>query len=770
MVPGKGAPPEKAIAVILGEAPGSTEEQDGEPFVGQSGRLLRAVLRGHGIPEEAIYFTNVVKCRPPRNNITAAHTCSCAPNLPVELKPYTKAKVPIFALGKVAQEAIIGRSSKSLQGHWYNKGRIYAGWHPAHILRKPAIIYDFVNDIGKIMNGGPVQVGKVGYKVMSSSDELQECYLDWVKRGIQLLCIDIEANQTNWWKDEILGIGIAVSSTEAVIIPEELCSNVFVKDILISIFANFEVVGHNFKFDAKFLRYQLHVPNAKPTYDSLIAHYVLNENVRHGLKGLLRQYFDIEDYEKVYVDRYLKSRNDNWRKVPRDSLYQYCALDVCYNYLLWGVLRHELEECGQFDMPFMFPLMESQETLIEVELHGMEVSVDSVRKFSRELSTTLATRKEELCDMAGASRDTNFNSWMQVGPIMYGNLKLPKVKGRGFKEGSTSAPARDKIMSRIPPDSLGYKWLAGYGQWKKLEKMRNSYVDNLLAKTCPEGRAHPDFLVYGTEVGRLSARGPAIQTIPRANSADVEDVKWGAAIRGLFCARPGYSIMEVDYSQAELRVAACLSHDEFLTSVYLENRDLHSEVAAEMYNNVYTKEQRVLCKMFNFSYLYGGSEYSFAADSGLSVPVARAFVRRYNQVMKGLTAWKGTQLALMTKQGYVETPFKRRRHMLLVNQNNLDDARKSCVHAPVAGTASDLTLISMIRTHNALRERNLDAHILATVHDSNIFEVENSVLEEVGRLAQKIMEEVGHEYFPEIPWKVDVETGPDWGHITDLFN
>jgi DNA polymerase-1 len=283
----------------------------------------------------------------------------------------------------------------------------------------------------------------------------------------------------------------------------------------------------------------------------------------------------------------------------------------------------------------------------------------------------------------------------------------------------------------------------------------------------PSGCVHPDFLVYGTEVGRLSARDPAIQTIPRATSSEVAGVQWGKMVRDLFVARPEYVWVKVDYSQAELRVAAALSGDEFLLDVFQHGRDLHSEVARAMYGDNYTYEQRMDCKMFNFSYLYGGSEHSFAADAGLPLSVAKAFVRQYNNVMKGLAAWKLEQLQKMKEQGYVETVTGRRRRIPLITHMNLEDARKSSVHAPVAGAASDLTLQSFIEVHNW----GLDGvRALIAVHDEIDIEVHKDRVKDVVPKVIRMMEEIASSAFPQVPWKADAEVGPSWGSIAKMHS
>jgi DNA polymerase-1 len=696
------------------------------------------------------------------------YIAACAQHLGPELRPYVKAGVPIFAMGRVAQDALLGMSDKNRRGSWYKGGKVYACWHPAYVLRRPSAAGDLFYDLAKINNGGPYPVQEVYYDVWHDPRRIKEHLQRVIDKGFDTFVIDLETDQVVWWKDRVLSVGFAWSDTEAGVIAEDIVYDSEVAETMQWFFdQDVKIIGHNFKFDLRFMIHQLGWTNARVDYDSLIAAYVLDENQRFGLKNLLHVLFDIEDYEAGLVQRYLNNRNDRYSKVPREHLYKYNALDVAYNWLLWQHQKQDLMEAGLWDKPFMFPLMASQMPLTEIELHGMQVRRSDIDQLSEVLHNELEKRQADLEEMAGT--EFNPNSWQQVGDIMYNRLGMPEISVKGCKPGQTNATCRDALMKRLNEDGKPYKWLERYSEWKKLEKLRSSYVDNMYDNLGTGSRVHPDHLVYGTEVGRLSARDPAIQTIPRSSSADVAGKAWGKEIRGVFSAPEGWSVVEIDYSQAELRVAACLSHDEFLLEVYREGRDLHSEVARAMFGEDFTKEQRVICKMFNFSYLYGGSEHSFATDTGLSITKAKQFVRDYNKVMQYLAQFRVDQLDKVRSQGFVETPTGRRRRFPIVVQSNYDDARKASVHAIVAGTASDLTLISMIKAHRLLTEEYEGrANVLTTVHDSIILEIRDDVLHEVSRRVKAIMVETGSELFPEIPWKVDVEAGPDWGHIKEI--
>lgn len=709
-------------------------------------------------------MTNTVLCRPPANKLRGradAAITHCRKRLAEELRPYAANKVPIITLGKTAAEVILGvdASMGSMRGHWYRDGHVFATWHPAYVLRAPSRMKEFVTDMRKIKHGGPMKVEPIQYKVVETPTELDKFVLAVISES-PLVCIDLETDQVVWWEDKILSIGVAWSSTKAFVIPEELVYHERTRKALEHIFDNCRVVGHNFKFDVKFMKHQLGVDNARIDEDSLIAHYVLDENGRHALKTLLAERFDIEDYEKGLVQRYLNSRNDRYGKVPREHLYHYNALDVCYNMLLWYQLEEELLVEGLYDKPYRTPLMDSQQCFPDIELRGVLIDSEQHTALSEQLHAAIDNTYRQLSEMCG--RDFNPRSWQQVQPIMYDHYGMPEVTGRGFKVRSTSKAARNKIKDLLLKESEAYKWLELYDKYKSLEKLRSSYVDNLYDVLGPQGCVHPDFLVYGTEVGRLSARDPAIQTIPRAGTGEVDGKKWGKAVRDLFVARPGYVWCKADYSQAELRVAAALSGDEFLLDVYRHNRDLHSEVARAMYGDNFTKEERVLAKMFNFSYLYGGNEHSFAADAGLPINVARDFVRRYNRVMPGLAEWKKGQLRRMKEQGYVETQLGRRRRFPLLTYSNIEDAKKSSVHAPVAGTASDLTLLSLIRLHTMDLE---GVKVLITVHDEVDLEIRKDRIDEVVPIIIQTMEDVASEIFPQVPWKADAEIGESWGSI-----
>jgi len=781
LVLGHGTLPDSSVCrgVVVGEAPGRNEAKEGKPFIGDSGKLLKAMMEGFtSIDPRTLYLTNTALCHPPSNKIPWKAAQCCRSRLLHELEPYlNEPGIPIMAAGAIAAKALTGIMQGSLRGTWHHDGRIVCTWHPAYILRTGLHFSELVHDLQKLAHGRPRDNLEVSYDIPTTPEDLDR-WIDFLIEHYsgETVCYDLETDQLVYWEHRILCMGFAYEADRAFVIPAELIYEETTKDSLNRLFASSVLfMGHNIKFDIRFLRQQLGVM-ARAEDDSLVAHYVLDETMYHGLKPLLTNYLDIGDYEGELVQKYLKTKNSMYSEIPPEPLMKYNALDVCYNLRLWYILKGELEEEDLFEMPYRYPLMAALPHMVDMELYGLFCDEDLLTELSERMGEGAVKLQAQLEKMAG--RQFNPNSWVQVQRIMYMHFELPIVTGRKFKRMSTCAEARLLIRQKLAvlgrQDSIAYKWLELFDQLKSLLKLKSSYIDNLFYRKRtrtrmidPQGKIHPDCLLYGTETGRVSFRDPAIQTIPRPGTGSALGDTFGAHIRGAYCTSPeGWSIMEVDISQAEMRVACALSGDPYLQKIYADNRDLHSEVAISMYGPDYTKDQRNNCKKFNFAFLYGGTEHSFAMETGMSLELSRQFVRDYKELMAVLCAWREVQLAFLREHGYVETVTKRRRRFPLLTNDNLDEARKAALNMPVQGAASDVTLMTFISTCDWLKTTGIDyARVVATIHDSVLLEVRNDKIEEVGRRVQSIMKTTGEKWFPQVPWKVDIDIGPDWGHL-----
>jgi DNA polymerase I-like protein with 3'-5' exonuclease and polymerase domains len=788
------------------------------------------MMEFYGANVDDYYVTNTALCNPPGNKIPARAGVCCRGRLRGELGPYWNhpSKPPILALGKVAGEALIPGLKGSARGKWWRRGRLVATWHPAYVLRMSTTMgrfREFELDIQKFLRGAPQEWPEPEYTIAQSPSAVEDWIDDIIARCAgKVVCLDLETDQMRWWAHQILCFAIADSPTTAFVCPSELVYHPRVREALIRLFdSEVQVMGHNVKFDLRFLYHQLGVWNVHAAHDSLIAHYALDENMMHGLKPLLSDYLDIQDYESNLVQRYLRSRGDFYGKVPRPQLYKYNVYDVCFNLLLWNrVLEPQLKEQGLWEQPYLYPMMEAHQTLLEMEAVGIPMDINALTVLQGELNDAIVTLQDELEGMCG--RTFNANSWKQVGAIMYEHYGMPKVRGRGFKPGSTCFEARLLILEALPPGEPR-DWLVKFGELKSVIKLLSSYVDNvweLISPVC-NASVHPDFLLYGTVTGRLSARDPAIQTIPRSGTGSALGETWGKRIKGAYAAAPqagrlyqqiwfndfGQPLMyvhriddapgevaqyhymhdphtgsydagwpemvmiNVDYGQIEMVVATAMSNDPWLSQVYSEERDLHGEVALAMFGPGYDKEQRNVCKKFNYAFLYGGTANSFAMDTGLDMSFCRQYVLRYQNLVGGLTQWRVESLDLLKRQRYIDTLTGRRRRFPLLTMDNLEDARKAAINHPVQGTASDITLISAIRVHNWATQGRKTGTLPYTflsilVHDSLVLRCPKYLAPTVIDKVSEIMKATAQEFFPETPanwWRVDADVGPNWGSM-----
>ena len=755
-VPGQGDP---TGPILVGEGPGAQEVQQGIPFIGPSGQLLDRVISFVGGNPEATYRTNVVSCQPPNNRTpTSLEIQYCSARLHNEITR-SSSKV-VVALGKVARNVLLGPDAE--QGVWYTPDsgdgkRFMASWHPAYVLRKPSAIEQLKRNF-RLIYGEPVpfDVKDYAYTVVETPRDLK-LYLETWKGECSF---DFETNQINWHSDAILCLALAYQENHAFIVPDYLIyDEPEATDILRTFFAreDVEFIAHHGKFDLHFLRHQARV-EGRIDFDTLIAHYGLVEVYPHDLKTLLSWYFGFPDYEKDLVQKYLRKRSDEYSKVPPADLYQYGAIDVCGTLRLKRRFERDLRNEGLYDGLFKSILMPATMALYELEHRGMAVDVEWLGKAQAQMDLLCASLTDDMRDRSHKP-DLNPNSTQQMAVIVWDDMQLPRNRSYRDKTKtgrSTSAGALEHLASINPKTRKkvrdGNPFVDVLFEYRRIAKLKSSYIDNLVKSTEQSGtnRVHTTANVHGTEIGRLAFRNPALQTIPRA------DEHWGRVVRSSFVADSECLLDVADYAQAEWRVFAAESQDPFLIKVFQDERDLHDEVSIELYGADFTKVQRVMAKMFNFAWIYGGNEHSFAQDAGMPLDLAREWVRRYNKLMAVAVQWRKDQFKLAKSQGYVETRTGRRRRFPLITRQNLNDTRKASVHAVIAGGASDMTLLSLIEAE----KRGLKC--VLTVHDSILIEAPKTIAKEQGEELRQIMLTTASQWYPEVPWKVDLDVVETW--------
>jgi len=375
--------------------------------------------------------------------------------------------------------------------------------------------------------------------------------------------------------------------------------------------------------------------------------------------------------------------------------------------------------------------------------------------------------KNTLCDLAGDDQ-FNPNAPHQVGRVLYKEKRYKTPTGRRIKKGSTNKGALTKLKAQHPDD----EFIATMMLYRRWNKMLTTYANKLHLYVDPHNRAHFRYNLAGTVTGRIEAG--LLLTIPRAYTPE------GKMLRTLFKARDGYILLGADYSQSELRWVGWYAQEPYLYTVYEEGRDLHTEVAVAMYGENFSKEERNWTKMFNFSWAYGGTEYSFADDAGLPIEEARKWVRRYGRLMPIADQYKKDCINTVKTRGWLRTILGRKRRWSLVTSANVHDMEKSAVNFQPSSTSSDATLMPFHLATEHFRKHKMDVYPWLFLHDGVYFEVKNdpTLIKETAEIIRSKMLEytyylqdnAGSWYdefkgYKRMPYKVDCDIGYNWGEM-----
>jgi len=747
--------------MIVGEAPGEREENLRRPFQGKAGKLLDSCLKKAGINRSDVYITNVVHCRPPDNRTpTREEIKACRKYLEDEFR-VVKPKY-VLLLGNVALQGALGRSgiTKYRGRVWEKDGVTYlATFHPAAGLRQPRYLRVFEADIkrfAKLARGELKPPAEFRWTLVNDTATLRECVrdiaqsdavsfdietsgLDALAPGGQIWCLGIGTPQRSW----VIPFAYPGSRFRDPRVAQKVYDAIYQATQKVPV-----VVAHNGKFDNRWLtaKFGQRLPH---NFDTMLASYLLDENSPHGLKYLASVHFDAPEYEIPQpVDP---------EEVTLEDLGRYCALDVYYTLALYRVLDQELREDARLHRVFQQLLMPASRLFEQVELHGVYVDVERMTETEQQLAKTVTELEQELTQLAGKS--INWNSSQQVAQVLYGDLGLPIVALT--KSGKPSTSSEEALPYLIDTHPI-IGTLLRYREHLKLAQFIASWKEHIRPET---GRMHPTFKLHGTVTGRLSCTDPNLQQVPR-----------DPTIRALITAPPGWVLVEADYSQVELRVAAILSRDKTMRRVFQTGGDIHTTTAMTITGlpeEQVTKEMRKRAKAVNFGFVYGMGAHKFRQyakvkyDVELTEEEAQHFRERFFELFSELPAWHDRQRRFVKNHNYVRTPMGRIRHLPEVISSDRAvraEAERQAINSPVQSAASDLNLFAAIRISEAFPN---DVRIIATVHDAILMEVRESKLSEILPEIKRIMEDrdtVSDVFGWDIPvpLEVEVKIGP-WG-------
>ena len=410
-----------------------------------------------------------------------------------------------------------------------------------------------------------------------------------------------------------------------------------------------------------------------------------------------------------------------------------------------------------------------EEPLIRVVAHmntnGIALNVDYFKKLSKEYHSELSKIEKRIYKFAGTT--FNINSPKQLGEILFDTLALKPENQKKTATGqrSTKESELEKLKGEHPIIDEVFIY-------RELQKLVSTYIDTLPVLVAKDGRLHAEFLQAGTTTGRMASQNPNLQNIPIKT-------EYGRRIRNGFVAEKGKELVALDYSQIELRIAAILSKDEKLLEVFREGGDVHTAVAAEVFEvepeNV-DKEMRRRAKVINFGILYGMGVNALRGNLGgeTTQKEARAFYDTYFEKYAGLAKWIDHTKADVSRLGYTETMFGRRRYFEGITSSLPHiraSAERMAINAPIQGTQADIVKIAMVRIHEYLeKEGNLNASkLVLQVHDELIYEIEEKKVGEVAQKIKEIMEGVlTEEQTLGVPLLVGVSHGVNWGEMKSL--
>ena len=489
-------------------------------------------------------------------------------------------------------------------------------------------------------------------------------------------------------------------------------------------------------------------------FDTEIAAYLLNpSNGKYKLDELANQYLSID------IPEYLEFVGAKQQKETQMTLFSQDEMNVdfekyqnaIYMYTiakLAEIMNKKLEEINSLKLfeNIEMPLIK---VLAEMQYEGIYVDKQELVSFGVKLKEDIEVIKQEIYKLAG--EEFNINSTLQLGNILFEKLKLPVYK-KTKKGYSTDVDILEKLKPEHP---IIEKIL----EYRGFMKLNSTYIEGLIVYINEyTHKIHSYFHQTITATGRISSTEPNLQNIPTR-------AEQGKQIKKAFKAQEGNIFIDADYSQIELRILAHISNDTNMREAFLNEEDIHKQVASKVFNvplEEVTKEQRTAAKAVNFGIVYGISGFGLAEQLGISRKKAEQYIEQYLEKYKGVKEFMDRIVEKAKEQGYVETLFHRRRYIPELSSNNYmvrQFGARAAMNTPIQGTAADIMKIAMIEVNKKLEEEKLNAKLILQIHDELLIECKIEEKEEVKKILKESMENAVK---LSIPLEVEVSEADNW--------
>jgi DNA polymerase-1 len=627
---------------------------------------------------------------------------------------------------------------------------------------------DSVSSQGQLFDGSDASPGNTPFaEVKNISKTLHQYILiDSPLKRKELLtrllqshefCFDTETTGIDPQNAELVGLSFAISPGEAFFIslPENYNECYAIVQEFKTVFENAAIgkIGQNIKYDISMLKwYDVEVEGR--LFDTMIAHYLLQPDMRHNMDVLAENYLN---YKTVSYDELTeKNRNSQltMRQVQQNKLKQlvdYACEDADITLQLKNVFEPLLKETSTFELfhKIEVPLVP---VLASMEAEGVKIDISVLKEYSQQLENEIADLENQIHNQAG--QKFNISSPKQMGEILFEKLNITdNPRKTKTKQYSTAEDVLQKLINKHPI----VQYILDY---RSLTKLKSTYVDTLPNMVNPRtGRIHTSYNQAVAATGRLSSDKPNLQNIPIRTER-------GREIRKAFIPRnEKYILLSADYSQIELRIIAELSSDEGMIEAFRLGWDIHSATASKVYGvplEQVSKEQRRNAKMVNFGIVYGIS--SFGLSERLNIPRAEArhIIDQYFEKYPGIKTYMNNTILSARELGYVATMMGRRRYIRDINSGNAvvrGFAERNAINAPIQGSSADMIKIAMINIFKAFCDMDLRSRMILQVHDELIFDVHKDEVEVVKPIIHDLMKTA----IPmKVPVLVEMNTGENW--------
>ncbi|PHR94841.1 MAG: hypothetical protein COA78_31400 [Blastopirellula sp.] len=759
----------KAEIVVVTESPDFEAMKRGMPLVGAAGGIF-----DNNIPEGlSLYVLNAIECNPLhalKNNDTMNHAAHCCSGTLMD-KIKAHPRKMIITLGNHATRSVLGSDEYKItqvRGTLFESPLAEVGvmpmLHPSALMAGTGSYRQWQNDLAYAIDLGQ---GRKPRKYIKA----QEIYIphcvgpQYVARVFESMSseldCDLETSSLIPRSGYILMAGISD-------IHDPSISHVFSPEVLFLLKPHIEnrdiCWGYwNGKFDVKWF-HRIDI-DAHVDEDGMLMSYALDEDGGiHGLETVSNDLLGAPDYKDM-LKPWLPNKKTSYAAVPFEVLGEYLADDCGRTSQNRPILRARIERDPALRKLYHDILLPASEYLTWVEENGAYVDQEQLGVNELFYDAQKQYHEDKVCELAGYK--INPGSWQQVQKLLYIDLKYPNRW-----KGKTGEDIIKKLLIIRHDPILDHILL-----YRKAVKMNGTYCRGWRKVISDDGRIHCTYKIHGTRTGRLSSAEPNMQNIPRLQR-----------VKDQVCAAPGYELIEVDLSQAELRILAALSKDPILCEIFNSGGDLHSDLAEYLYPGWYVrhaewqrtgdkelkakcKEQRVKCKNVNFGIIYGITCWGLCEQIKDTPEVAQAMLdgwfKRYHVAGAFINRCRAAPLNNMQ----MTTSFGRRKRVGIVSRMNMMFLQNEAANFPPQSIASDVTLLTGIRVWKQLRD--MGCKIINTVHDSIIFEC--PIKDDNGELRHRAitlvkdnMESIPAEYkITAVPFVADAEVGHAWGSLED---